>query len=153
MIIKKIFNFLNNIAVFSKNTLKIFYESLKYVLVFIKKDILIRKAQKEIRSIIEDFKKDFEKLINKYYEFLPLPHGKSIIENKLKNGKNIYLVIFNDTRKRSVETVEVFYEAFMYNFPKHYEILQRINMDYFLGKIKENAKREIINLDNKFFNN
>ncbi len=140
MIAKKLFVFLEGLLRRLGSLGNFFIKGIKNLILDVKKDLLVRKAQREMLKVLNNFKSDFEKLINQYYDFLPLPHGKSIIENKLKNGKIVYFVVFNDSRKRTVTTIEIYYEDFISALPKQYELLQRINMDVFLGKVKENVK-------------
>ena len=104
----------------------------------IKKDMIIRKAQKEVEKQLEEFRDSFDSLLNRYYDFLPLPQGKSIIENTVKSGKKVYVVVFNDTRNKNVRTVEIYSDTGFFALPPHYQVLQKINLSSFLDKVNGN---------------
>lgn len=105
----------------------------------IRKAIVIRKVEKEISEKLRHFKKDFDSFLNEYYDYLPLPQGKSIIQNTLKSGKTFYLVVFNDVRKKHVSVVEIFSDPYS-PLPSGYNLFQKIDITSFMDKIKENIQ-------------
>lgn len=112
------------------------------IYMLIKKDIMIRQAQKDINKRLIEFKKEFDKFLNDYYDYLPLPQGKSIIENTIASGKKFYLVVFNDTKRKNVYVVEIYNDSFL-SLPSHYLLLNRIDIKVLISKIKDNLEKSL----------
>ncbi len=136
-------SFLNNVWRIFKNFHSKVWNSVVGIIEDIRKEIMIRKAQKEVEKQLNEFKESFDALLNKYYDFLPLPQGKSIIENTTKSGKKVYVVVFNDSRSKNVRTVEVYSDTGFFALPPHYQILQKISLHSFIEKVKENVFKSI----------
>lgn len=117
----------------------------------IKKWVVIRRAEKEITERLVKFKRDFDKFMNEYYDYLPLPQGKSIIQNTLKSGKTFYLVIFNDIRKKYATVVEIFSDPY-FPLPSQYDLLQKIDITAFMDKIRENMQNTLERKKKVFLN-
>lgn len=123
----------------------------KELYMLIKKDIMIRQAQRDINKRLMEFKKEFDKLLNDYYDYLPLPQGKSIIENTTQSGKTFYLVVFNDTKRKNVSIIEIYNDSFL-SLPSHYLLLNRIDIKLLMSKIKDNLEKSL-SKSRKFFEN
>jgi len=136
-------SFLNNVWRIFKSFPSKVWNSVKGVVEDIRKEIMIRKAQREVEKQLKEFRESFDALLNKYYDFLPLPQGKSIIENTVKSGKKVYVVVFNDSRNKNVRTVEIYSDTGFFALPPHYQILQKISLPSFLEKVKENIFKSI----------
>ncbi|MGC8767216.1 MAG: hypothetical protein ACP5PT_07590 [Brevinematia bacterium] len=127
-------------------------QKIKEVYMLIKKDMIIRQAQKDINKKLQEFKKEFDKLMNEYYDYLPLPQGKSIIENTTSSGKTFYLVVFNDTKRKNISIIEIYNNSFL-SLPSHYLLLNRIDIKVLMSKVKENLEKSLYNETKKFFKN
>lgn len=117
----------------------------------IRKSIIIKKAEKEITDRLVQFKIDFDKFMNEYYDYLPLPQGKSIIQNTLKSGKTFYLIVFNDVRKKNAMVLEIFSDPY-FPLPSRYNLLQKIDITTFMDKIKENMQYSFESSKKTFLN-
>ncbi|MGB9621739.1 MAG: hypothetical protein ACPL4C_04805 [Brevinematia bacterium] len=124
-------------------------QKIKEVYMLIKKDMIIRQAQKDINKKLQEFKKEFDKLMNEYYDYLPLPQGKSIIENTTSSGKTFYLVVFNDTKRKNISIIEIYNNSFL-SLPSHYLLLNRIDIKVLMSKVKENLEKSLYNETKKF---
>ncbi|MGC8963845.1 MAG: hypothetical protein ACP5KI_00540 [Brevinematia bacterium] len=127
-------------------------QKIKEVYMLIKKDMIIRQAQNDINKKLQEFKKEFDKLMNEYYDYLPLPQGKSIIENTTSSGKTFYLVVFNDTKRKNISIIEIYNNSFL-SLPSHYLLLNRIDIKVLMSKVKENLEKSLYNETKKFFKN
>lgn len=121
-----------------KNLISIFTNFFKEI----NRRIVIYKAQKEISRKLSKFKVEFDEFLNEYYDYLPIPQGKSIIQNTTRAGKTFYLVIFNDIRKKHAAVLEIFSDPY-FPLPSHYNLLQKFDITTFMEKIKENIQNSI----------
>lgn len=104
--------------------------------------VVIKTTERDITRKLNKFKVEFDEFMNEYYDYLPLPQGKSIIQNTLKSGKIFYLVIFNDIRKKYAFVSEIFSDPY-FPLPSQYNLLQRIDITEFMNKIKENMETKL----------
>ncbi|MEN2998026.1 MAG: hypothetical protein ABDH28_03200 [Brevinematia bacterium] len=144
---KAIKAFLSGVGNFFKNSFLSITKPFKEI----RKKIIIRKAEREITEKLTRFKSDFDSFMNEYYEYLPLPQGKSIIQNTLKSGKTFYLIVFNDVRKKYASVLEIFSDPY-FPLPLQYNLLQRIDITTFMDKIRENMQNKLENKKKAFLN-
>ncbi|MCX8029630.1 MAG: hypothetical protein N2712_06520 [Brevinematales bacterium] len=126
------------------------FDKLGKLIYNIRKFFVIKSAEREISRKLNRFKREFDNFMNEYYDYLPLPQGKSIIQNTLKTGKTFYLVIFNDVRRKYAVISEVFSDPY-FPLPSEYDLLQKIDITTFMEKIKENMQARLISRKNKIY--
>ncbi len=140
-----------NILNFFRDMLKNLFSKFSSLFNGIRKIIIIKSAEREISKKLSHFKEDFDNFMNEYYDYLPLPQGKSIIQNTLKSGKTFYLVVFNDVRKKHVSVIEIFSDPY-FPLPSQYNLFQKIDITDFMDKIKENMQGIIDSRKKSFLN-